>query len=255
MVATGGLSLPKTGATDLGYRIARQFGLGIVETAPALDGFVFGPVEQGSFKDLSGLSLEAVISCGEARFHEDMLFTHSGLSGPAALQASLYWRPGLAVGVDFLPALPGRALAEWLAEKRRIGSRAQVKNLLAEKLPRRFCEVFAQLYLQDDRPLAQMPDEALDGLCDRLHGWSFVPAGTVGYQRAEVTRGGVDTAELSSKTMECRKVPGLYFIGEVVDVTGWLGGYNFQWAWSSAAACAQALAAAAAPASANFGSP
>ena len=239
-VATGGLSLPKTGATDLGYRLAKQFGLGIVETAPALDGFVFGTIEQESFRELSGLSVDSLVACGGASFREGLLFTHSGLSGPAALQASLYWRPGLPVRVDFLPALPGRALEEWLAAEKAHASRAQVKNLLAERLPRRFCDLFCALYCPDTRPLSQVPDGRLTELCRRLHDWSFIPAGTVGYQRAEVTRGGVDTAELSSKTMECKKVPGLYFIGEVVDVTGWLGGYNFQWAWASGWAAGQA---------------
>lgn len=239
VVATGGLSLPKTGATDLGYRIARQFGLGIVETAPALDGFVFGPIEQASFRELSGLSVDSIVACGGTSFHEALLFTHSGLSGPAALQASLYWQPGQAVRVDFLPALPGRALEEWLLEEKGRGNKAQVKNLLAERLPRRFCEVFCALYCPDARPLPQVSDGQLSELARRLHDWSFIPAGTVGYQRAEVTRGGVDTAELSSKTMESLKVPGLYFIGEVVDVTGWLGGYNFQWAWASGWAAGQ----------------
>lgn len=240
VVATGGLSLPKTGATDLGYRIAEQFGLKIVETAPALDGFVFGLEEQRVFRELAGVSVDAEIACGGAFFREKILFTHGGLSGPAALQASLYWKPGMPVRVDLLPGLEGPALLERLLERKRGGARAQMKNLLAELLPRSLAEKLCALHFPDERPIAQAPEKSLEELCRLLHGWSFLPAGTVGYQRAEVTRGGVDTAELSSKTMECKKAPGLYFIGEVVDVTGWLGGYNFQWAWASGWAAGQA---------------
>ncbi len=241
VIATGGLSLPKTGATDFGYRVARQFGLKIVETAPALDGFVFAAAEQKRFRELSGVSVDTIVACGGVSFRENILFTHSGLSGPAALQASLYWNPGEPVTINFLPAFSPEELADWFDQKKRQGTRAEPKNLLAELLPKRFCEVFCEMTLPDSKPLPQLSGPALEQLRRQLQGWPFIPAGTVGYQRAEVTRGGVDTDELSSKTMETKKVPGLYFIGEVADVTGWLGGYNFQWAWASGWAAGQAV--------------
>lgn len=233
VVATGGLSLPKIGATDFGHRLARQFGLRVVEPAPALDGFVFEEEDRRHFEALAGVSVEAIVTCGSVSFREQILWTHAGLSGPAALQASLYWRPGLSVVVDCLPALPGEALFRWLADQRAAGVRALLKNVLAERLPKSFCDAFCQLDSPTETPLAQLSNAHLQMVGQRLHAWTFVPARTVGYGRAEVTRGGVDTRELSSKTMAARAVPGLYFIGEVVDVTGWLGGYNFQWAWAS----------------------
>ena len=233
VVATGGLSLPKIGATDFGHRLARLFGLRVVEPAPALDGFVFTEEDRRRVAELSGVSLEAVVTCGGASFREAILWTHAGLSGPAALQCSLYWRPGLAVVVDCVPALPGEALLQWLSDQRAAGSRALLKNALAARLPKSFCDAFCRLYSPSETPLAQLSNAHLAEVCGHLHAWTFVPARTVGYGRAEVTRGGVDTRDLSSKTMEARAVPGLYFIGEVVDVTGWLGGYNFQWAWAS----------------------
>jgi len=233
VVATGGLSIPKLGASDLGYRIARQFGLAVVEPAPALDGFVFQEEDQRAFGALAGVSLEAIVTCGGTAFRENVLWTHAGLSGPAALQASLYWRPGQPVEVDCVPDLPGETLLQWLVDQRAAGSRAQLKTVLAQRLPKSFCEAFCQLYSPTETPLVRLSNVQLTAVCERLHAWTFVPARTVGYGRAEVTRGGVSTEELSSKTMEARRVPGLYFIGEVVDVTGWLGGYNFQWAWAS----------------------
>ncbi len=233
VVATGGLSIPKLGASDLGYRIARQFELHVVDPAPALDGFVFREEGRKHFKTLAGVSLDAAVTCRGASFRENILFTHSGLSGPAALQASLYWRPGDPVEVDLVPSLPGEEFLRWLLEKRTQGVRAQLKNVLGQLLPKSFCETFCQLYSPTETPLSQLSNAHLKELCQRLHAWTFIPERTVGYQRAEVTRGGVATEELSSKTMEAKKVPGLYFIGEVVDVTGWLGGYNFQWAWAS----------------------
>ncbi len=231
VVATGGLSLPKTGATSLGYEIASAFGLKIVPTAPALDGFVFDQALREQMQGLAGVSVEAVVSCRGAAFRENILFTHAGLSGPAALQASLYWGPDATVSIDLVP---GTHMATWLLAKKRAKSRAEIKNLLAEHLPKSLAERFAALHgPRVALPLSQIADTDLQSLGRRLQQWTFVPAGTVGYAKAEVTRGGVSTGELSSKTMEANKVPGLYFIGEVVDVTGWLGGYNFQWAWAS----------------------
>ena len=241
VIATGGLSLPKIGATDFGYRIARQFGLKIIEPTPALDGFVFAPEERKRFKELAGVSIDTAVTCESMSFRENILFTHSGLSGPAALQTSLYWHPGEPVTVNFLPRFTPEQLAEWFDEKKKLGVKAELKNLLAEFLPKRFSEIFFELILPDSKPLPQLSAKSLDQVCRQLQGWSFMPEATVGYQRAEVTRGGVDTDELSSKTMEAKKVPGLYFIGEVVDVTGWLGGYNFQWAWASGWAAGQAV--------------
>jgi predicted Rossmann fold flavoprotein len=181
------------------------------------------------------------VSCGGATFREQVLFTHTGLSGPAALQASLYWSQGREVRVDLLPDTSAEALLAWFAQQKARGARAGVKALLAQRVPKRVAERFCTLCGVTEKPFAQQPAATLETLCRRLKDWRFTPHGTVGYQTAEVTRGGVDTRELSSKTMECRKVPGLYFIGEVVDVTGWLGGYNFQWAWASGWAAGQAV--------------
>jgi predicted Rossmann fold flavoprotein len=241
VIATGGLSIPKIGATGLGYEIARQFGLRVTETAPALDGFTFASGEIQALKELAGLSIDVRIESRGVSFRENILFTHAGLSGPAALQASLHWYPGDEVRVDLLPDTDALA---WFIRKKKEGSRAIVKNLMSELLPARFADRFCELYWPADLatlPLPQVSERALEAFCGKLKAWSFVPSGTVGYSKAEVTRGGVDTDELSSKTMEARKVPGLYFIGEVVDVTGWLGGYNFQWAWASGWAAAQAV--------------
>ncbi len=241
VIATGGLSLPKIGATDFGYRIATQFGLRVVETSPALDALVFSPQDQQRFNDLAGVSLPAIVRCSTAAFSEPILFTHTGLSGPAALQASLYWRPGSLVRVDLLPEASVDELLQWFAQKKASGSRAGMRTLLAERLPRRVAECFCELSRVTEKPLAQQPSAALEMLCRSLKDWHVTPIGTVGYRTAEVTRGGVDTNELSSKTMESNKVPDLYFIGEVVDVTGWLGGYNFQWAWASGWAAGQVV--------------
>ncbi len=241
VIATGGLSLPKIGASDFGYRIAKQFGLRIVETAPALDAFVFSSPDMRCFEVLAGVSLPALVSCNGASFGEQVLFTHTGLSGPAALQASLYWRPQTEVNVDLLPEATDETLMRWFAQKKSSGSRADIKTLLAERMPKRAAERFCEIYGATDKPLAQTPVVVLQQLCRGLKTWRFTPKGTVGYSVAEVTRGGVDTLELSSKTLESKKIPGLYFIGEVVDVTGWLGGYNFQWAWASGWAAGQAV--------------
>jgi predicted Rossmann fold flavoprotein len=233
VVATGGLSIPKVGATDLGYRLARQFGLRVVETAPALDGFKFHTKDLKAFGDLTGVSCDGVVTCNGVSFRENILFTHNGLSGPAALQASLYWKPGNKLEIDFLPRFKGTEFEEWLLKRKKKGARSEVKTLLAEVLPKRLADLLCALHLPDHSTLSNLPDKKITEFAHRLRAFPLRPESTVGYSKAEVTRGGVDTDELSSKTMECRKVPGLYFIGEVVDVTGQLGGYNFQWAWSS----------------------
>lgn len=240
VIATGGLSIPKIGATGFGYQIARQFGLKIIPTEPALDGFSLPGFGQG-FADLSGVSTDCVITCNGVSFRENILFTHSGLSGPAALQASLHWNKGDEITLDLLPECDA---FEWFLAKKRQGNRSLVKNLLSELLVARLAERLCSLYFnaaQASLPLPQVSEKALQQLCQTLHAWKIKPTGTIGYNKAEVTRGGVDTNELSSKTMEARKVPGLYFIGEVVDVTGWLGGYNFQWAWASGFAAGQVV--------------
>lgn len=234
VVATGGLSIPKIGATGFGYRIAEQFGLKIVKTAPALVGVNLGEPELKHLPELTGLSVDSIVSCNGASFPENILFTHTGLSGPAILQASLYWNPNDFLEID---TLPGKSVESELLRRKRDGSRVELKNVLADFLPKRFAEKFCELYI-DSRPLNQFSEKALQDVAEKLHHWQVVPRSSVGYMKAEVTRGGVDTNELSSKTMEAKKVPGLFFIGEVVDVTGQLGGYNFQWAWASAVACA-----------------
>ncbi len=238
VVATGGLSIPKIGATGMGYAIASQFNLKLVDRAPALDGFTFADAETASLRELAGLSIDVVIRCNGKSFRENILFTHAGLSGPAALQASLHWHPGDEVQMDLLPGLDP---FEFFIEKKKAGVRGQVRNLLCELLPARFAEKFCSLHFSSELPLPQVSEKALKSFCELLKNWTFIPSGTVGYTKAEVTRGGVDTDELSSKTLESRRVPGLFFIGEVVDVTGWLGGYNFQWAWASAWAAGQVV--------------
>jgi predicted Rossmann fold flavoprotein len=238
VVATGGLSLPKTGATALGYTIAQQFGLNIVETAPALDGFNFADTEVNALTELAGISIDCVIECNGVSFRENILFTHAGLSGPAALQASLHWHRGDELRINLLPEIDA---LDWLISQKHAGNKMMIKNILSERLPSRFAELFCRLHLNEQLPINQMPDKVIEELAKKIHNWALIPSGTVGYSKAEVTRGGVDTDELSSKTMESKKVPGLYFIGEVIDVTGWLGGYNFQWAWASGWAAGQAV--------------
>ena len=227
VVATGGLSIPTLGSTDFGYRIARQFGLKLQPTRPALVPLTFDADALGPVGALSGVSFAAEASCGGAEFREDVLLTHRGLSGPAILQVSSYWRPGESVHLNLLP---GCDTLDWLMSKR-LGD-IELANLLGQHLPRRLAHAWCEL-AATSRPLRQFTDAELAAVADKLERWSLRPAGTEGYKKAEVTVGGVDTDELSSKTMEARRVPGLYFIGEVVDVTGHLGGYNFQWAWSS----------------------
>ena len=243
VIATGGLSIPQIGASDFGYRLARQFGHRIVETRPALVPLLLA-ADPAPFEGLSGVALPANVSVGAGRsrteFQEDLLLTHRGLSGPATLQISTYWQPGERLAIDFAPGVDLRAV---LDNAKRTSARS-AGAVLAEILPRRFVDAWLAARPEwQGRKLAESRDRDLAALADSLHGWSGVPSGTEGYRKAEVTSGGVDTLELDSRSLESRRTPGLHFIGEVVDVTGWLGGYNFQWAWASAAACARALAA------------
>jgi len=233
VIATGGLSYPALGASGLGHAIGRQFGLKIVPPRPGLVPFLFAARDQKVFQGLAGISLDAAVSCGPKRFRGSLLFTHRGLSGPAALQASLYWVPGELITIDLLPDTD--ILGEFLSRRR---SRIEMRNLLAAYLPKRFAEAWCgQMTIA--KPLDQTSDKELKTIADGLHAWNVLPKRTEGYDTAEVTAGGVDTDELSSKTMEAKKVPGLYFIGEVVDVTGELGGYNLHWAWASGFAAGQ----------------
>lgn len=240
VVATGGLSIPKLGATGIGYSIARSFGLKIIPTAPALDGFTFSTKDLGEFHDLAGVSCDVVLSARDKKFRENILFTHAGLSGPAALQVSLHWFSGDPVFIDFLPGID---LFSKIMSEKKTGNRSILRSLVAESLPSRLAERLTEVEFPNEQerslPLPQLSEKRLESFCQKLHAWPLHPSGTVGYNKAEVTRGGVDTDELSSKTMEVKKIPGLYFIGEVVDVTGWLGGYNFQWAWASGWAAGQ----------------
>jgi predicted Rossmann fold flavoprotein len=257
VVATGGLSIPKIGATDLGYRIARQFGHRIVETRPGLVPLVFDAAQWAPWAGLAGVAQPVRIACADDRsapaFDEDLLFTHRGLSGPAVLQASTYWRPGQGLRIDLDPE-GGPALEEgreelgaWLRRARE-GTRQQLGTLLAERLPRRLVAHWLATLstshprLQPAVRVAELGNRDLQALVAALRDWTVVPAGSEGYRKAEVTAGGVATAELDPRSLASRRTPGLHFIGEVVDITGWLGGYNFQWAWSSGYAAAMAIA-------------
>ena len=241
VVATGGLSIPKIGATDWGLRLARQLGHRIVEPRPALVPLTFDVATWAPFSDLAGLSLEVEVRAGSegrrGRFVEDLLFTHRGLSGPAVLQISSFWAPGEPLHIRLAPSTLG---AELRAAK--LNSKRQLGNELAVHVPTRLAQTWLRsLDLPTDRPLPEVRDRDLARLGDSLSGWTVQPNGSEGWRKAEVMAGGVDTRDLDSQDMASKKVAGLYFIGEVVDVTGWLGGYNFQWAWASAAACARAL--------------
>ena len=240
VVACGGLSIPKIGASDFGYRLARQFGHALIEPRPALVPLTFDAAQWAPFAALSGLSLPVTVGTSGSTmvFDEDLLFTHRGLSGPAILQISTHWRPGDALHIDLMPGLDLRQ--ELIAAK--AGSKRQLGTQLAELVPRRLADTWLAIHRIDgQQPVAAMRDRDLAALAAQLQRWTLLPTGSEGYRKAEVTAGGVDTRELSSQSMQSRRVPGLYFIGEVVDVTGWLGGYNFQWAWASAWACALAL--------------
>ncbi|MGV6804221.1 MAG: NAD(P)/FAD-dependent oxidoreductase [Ruegeria sp.] len=235
VLATGGKSIPKMGATGLAYDIARQFGLAVTETRAALVPFTFS---DGKFRDLSGVSLPVRLSNARTSFDEALLFTHRGLSGPAVLQLSSYWREGEDIHVNLIPDLP---LYDLLRDQRKAGGRKALTTELTRHLPTRLVEhLNRQIPMQGN--LADQSDAALAELVRTLSDWNLTPSGTEGYRTAEVTLGGIETDDLSSKTMEARDVPGLYAIGEAVDVTGWLGGYNFQWAWSSGFAAGNAIA-------------
>ena len=247
VIATGGLSIPKIGATDFGYRIARQFGLRLIETRAALVPLTFDGDGWAPYAQLAGLALPVRIETGAPGaspkqrkkavvFSEDLLFTHRGLSGPAVLQISSFWREGQPVRIDLAPGvdLPVLLLRAKATSKKRVA------NELASQVPSRLADAWVSQDAALQRPISEATDKALLGLAQGLADWQITPSGSEGYKKAEVTAGGVDTRDLSSQTMESKQ-PGLYFIGEVVDVTGWLGGYNFQWAWASGYACAQAL--------------
>ncbi len=243
VIATGGLSIPKIGATDFGYRIARQFGLRIVEPGPALVPLTFDAREWTPFVPLAGVSLEVNARCDGGRFDEDLLFTHRGLSGPAILQVSTYWRPGEPIEINLAPRFAGDELADELVGRKR-SSRQTLANALAALMPRRLADGWLQSQLVDgEQRMADTADRTLRALAQSMQRWRLTPSGSEGYRKAEVTRGGVDTDDLSQATLEAKRIPGLHFIGEVVDVTGWLGGYNFQWAWSSGYAAGLAISA------------
>ncbi len=240
VVATGGLPIPQIGASDFGLRLATQFGLRVVEPRPALVPLTFDGAAWAPYADLAGLALPVRIETGDKKtrmaFDEDLLFTHRGLSGPAVLQISSYWLPGTPLRVDLAPTV---ALADELADAKR-RSHKRLTNELAAWVPTRLADAWTAQDADWQRPVMETADKALARLAERLQRWELTPTGTEGWRKAEVMRGGVDTRELSQQTLESRQ-PGLHFIGEVVDVTGWLGGYNFQWAWASAFACAHSL--------------
>ncbi len=229
VIATGGLSIPKMGASAFAYEIARRFDLEVIEPRPGLVPLKVAGETLELCKTLSGVSVDAIASCGRDSFRENILFTHRGLSGPAILQISSYWREGDMLSIDLTPALD---IEKFLADRKRTRPKAELKTVLAEVLPTRLAHARAAA-ASSDLPIANVPDRSLSELAQQLKRWQLKPAGSEGWPKAEVTVCGIDTAALSSKTMEARAVPGLFAIGEAVDVTGWLGGYNFQWAWSS----------------------
>lgn len=238
VVATGGLTVPKIGATAFGYRLAEQFGIPVVAPHPALVPLTFDPAFLARFGSLAGVSLDCEVRCGTGRFRENLLFTHRGLSGPAILQISSYWEPGKSIEIDLMP---GQDVASWLLDQRT--GRQRLDNVLATVWPRRLAIAWCELH-DCARSLNELAEHRLREIAASIRHWQVLPTGTQGYNKAEVTRGGVDTRALSSKTMQATAVSGLYFVGEVVDVTGQLGGFNFQWAWASAHAAGEAIAAA-----------
>jgi predicted Rossmann fold flavoprotein len=230
VIATGGISIPQMGATDFGYKLAKQFGIKLTKTVPGLVPFT---LSDKTYSELSGLSIDSIVSCNDVRFRENILFTHKGLSGPAILQISSYWNEGDEVIIDVIPGIDIVSLIE---ENK--PNKTELVNVLAKIYPKRFAEKWCELNFTS-KPVNRLSEKEISIVKEKLHNWAIVPKGTEGFGKAEVTKGGVDTDELSSKTMEAKKVPGLYYIGEVVDVTGWLGGYNFQWAWASGYAAGQ----------------
>lgn len=237
VIATGGLSIPTLGATGFGYQVARQFGHSVLPTRAGLVPFtITDPQLKTLCNELSGTSVEdCLVSCNGQSFRENILFTHRGLSGPAILQVSSFWQPGDLIEINLLPHLN---LAEWLAEQQRERPNSELKTILGELFTRKMAGLLSEHWFTS-RPLKQYTPSELEQIADKLAAWKLVPAGTEGYRTAEVTLGGIDTREVSSKTMESLKSPGLYFVGEVLDVTGHLGGFNFQWAWASGYAAAQ----------------
>ncbi len=233
VIATGGLSFPKIGATDFGYKIARKFGLKIIETKPSLVPLIIS--KNSGFNQLAGISIDSLVSTGKHQFRENILFTHRGLSGPAILQISNYWRKDQQISINLLPDLNVMELFE-----KNLSNKQNLDNFLGKFLPNRFAEIFTASNFPN-KPLNQFSRKELEKIAEKLNNWQVLFNETEGYHKAEVTLGGVDTKELSSQTMESKKVAGLFFIGEVMDVTGWLGGYNFQWAWSSAFVAGQSL--------------
>ena len=234
VIASGGISIPKMGATDFGYKIAKQFDIALTEIRPGLVPLTFSSEERNSFSELSGISIESIVTFNKTSFRENILFTHKGLSGPAILQISNYCETGKPV---FINLLPDNNLTEIFTEqlKNKPAPKIELTNFISNYFPKRFAEVFCKKYFEI-KPLNQYSQKDLIYISGKFHKWEIIPSGTEGFDKAEVTLGGIDTNELSSKTMESKKVKGLYFIGEVVDVTGWLGGYNFQWAWASGVA-------------------
>ncbi|WP_086981973.1 BaiN/RdsA family NAD(P)/FAD-dependent oxidoreductase [Vibrio aphrogenes] len=231
VVATGGLSMPKLGATPFGYKIAEQFGLSVVSTSAGLVPFTLHKEDKEDFAELSGIAIPAEITAQDGTlFKEALLFTHRGLSGPSVLQISSYWKAGQTVTINLIPEAD---VLDLFIQSREKHPNQSLKNTLAKVLPKRLVEVLIERKVLEDKPLKQFNEKQLHEIDQQLQHWQVLPNGTEGYRTAEVTLGGVDTQHLSSKTMECKQVPGLYFVGEVMDVSGWLGGYNFQWAWSS----------------------
>ncbi|HEY4253358.1 MAG TPA: NAD(P)/FAD-dependent oxidoreductase [Roseomonas sp.] len=237
VLATGGLSIPKMGATGFAHDVARRFGLPVVAPAPGLVPLTFAGDDLALMQPLAGVALDVVATAGRARFREAMLFTHRGLSGPAILQASSYWRAGEPLLLDLLPGQDALAM---LLEAKRARPKAEARNALAGLLPQRLATALADAHLPP-RIMAEQPDRVLRALAERLARWRLIPSGTEGYAKAEVTLGGIDTDALSQRDMQAKAVPGLFVVGEAVDVTGWLGGYNFQWAWSSGFVAGTAL--------------
>jgi predicted Rossmann fold flavoprotein len=229
VIATGGLSYPQAGASDWGYQLARQFGLAISPCRPGLVPLLYPRQDQDTLAELTGIALEATVTCRKKQFTENILFTHSSLSGPAILQVSNYWLPGDAITINWLP---GTDVYQILMDQKQSSGASIIKGVLAHYLPNRMTRQWSQRYFPE-KPLAECSVSHLRQAADSINRWTFLPRGTEGYNKAEVTVGGIDTNELSSKTLESKKVKGLYFIGELVDVTGQLGGYNLQWAWSS----------------------
>jgi len=237
VIATGGKSIPKMGATGFAYKLAEQFGLAVTETRPGLVPLTLDPALLAELAPLAGVSVDAEVRHGKTAFREALLFTHRGLSGPAILQISSYWREGDEITLSLEPDVDFAAVLK--AAKKENGRQA-VQTVLAQHLPRRLAQYVTERQ-KIEKPLADLSDKALEAIAAFLHGWTVKPAGSEGYRTAEVTLGGIDTGGLDSKTMQAKAVPGLYFIGECVDVTGWLGGYNFQWAWASGHAAGESI--------------